>query len=209
MTGTVILDYGVGNLRNVQKAFERVGENAIVTSDPSVVGAARAIVLPGVGAFGDAMTKLKASGLVDSVLKAVRVDAKPILGICLGMQLLARSSEEGGRHEGLGLIAADVRKLDVDAYGLRLPHMGWDGIRIAGRSKLFAGIDEDTDFYFAHSYHVVCDSPGAVAARSRYGFELVVGIEQGNVFGAQFHPEKSQDAGRRMIANFVATARGA
>lgn len=209
MSSVVILDYGVGNLRNVQKAFERVGEGAAISASADDVHRARALVLPGVGAFKDAMAKLRASGLVDAVLNSVRRHHKPILGICLGMQLLTRSSDEDGNHEGLALIAADAKKINAEGRGLRLPHMGWNAISFSKPSRLFEGIAEDTDFYFAHSYQVVCDDLGDVAATCDYGERFTVGIERANVFAAQFHPEKSQDAGRRMIANFLKAARGA
>lgn len=203
MSGVVILDYGVGNLRNVQKIFEKAGEKAVVSADPAAVGVARAVVLPGVGAFKDAIAKLRASGLVEPLLAAARDGGKPVLGICLGMQLLARSSEEDGRHEGLGLIAGDARRLDAERHGLRIPHMGWNGVRVRKPSRLFDGIAEDTDFYFAHSYALHCDDPGDVAATTDYGGEVTVAVEKDNVFAAQFHPEKSQDAGKRMIVNFL------
>lgn len=209
MTRLAIVDYGCGNLRSVQKAFEKAGAATIVSGDPEVLEAAPALVLPGVGAFGDAIGLIRQRGLFDPLRRWALEDGKPLLGICLGMQLLCGSSEEDGSHEGLGLIPDSVvRRLDVDGKRdwagrkLPLPHMGWSSVTPVAGSRLFDGIAAGADFYFVHSYHVVCPAP-SVAATAWYGDDFTCAVQHGRVFGAQFHPEKSQRDGARLIANFV------
>lgn len=204
-----IIDYGVGNLRSVQKIFERIGSAATITGEAEDIHAADALVLPGVGAFRDAMARLSEHGMVQEIKRAVLDDKKPLLGICLGMQLLAQESEEGGAGEGLGLVPASVRKLQVagklNPLGrkLTLPHIGWNEVRPKPESILFRGISEGSDFYFLHSYRLVCDDSGMIAASCEYGETFPCAVERDNIFAAQFHPEKSQKPGQRLIRNFL------
>jgi glutamine amidotransferase len=201
-----IVDYGVGNLRSVQKALERAGATALVSSDPADLDAARGVVLPGVGAFGDGMANLRTRQLVAPLLSQVERD-KALLGICLGMQLLFDESEEMGRHRGLGVLPGRVVRF---AEGdLKVPHVGWNQLRIppgAGHSaagQLLAGIASDAYAYFVHSYYVAAADPADVLATTEYGVEFAAVVGRGHVWGAQFHPEKSQETGLRLLANFV------
>lgn len=214
MTGTVIVDYGVGNLRSVQKAFEMAGATAEISGDGATLTGADAIVLPGVGAFGDAMENLRKRELIEPLRDAALERKVPFLGICLGMQLLFSGSEEGGHQDGLGIIPGKVVRFELSAakdyWGkqLKLPHIGWNNISIDGRSRLLRGVPQDTDFYFVHSYHASETNSGHVAATCRYGEEFVCAIEVENVMATQFHPEKSQGEGQRIVANFVDICRG-
>ena len=199
-----IVDYGMGNLRSVQKALERVGAAATVTDDPAALDAAQGIVLPGVGAFGDAMDNLRARRLVEPLLRQA-ADGKPLLGICLGMQLLFDESEEMGRHRGLGLLPGRVVRF---AEGdLRVPHIGWNRLQVrASHAPLLAGIPDGAYVYFVHSYYVSAEDPADVLATTEYGLEFASVVGRGMVFGVQFHPEKSQDVGLRLLTNFVSHA---
>lgn len=209
MVAVTIIDCGIGNLRSVQKAFEKAGASPIISCRHEDIATARALVLPGVGAFGAAMQRLWELDLVELLRQEVLQSGKPILGICLGMQLLARSSEEGGTHDGLDLIPATVRRMDFTGTRdwakrtLRLPHMGWNAVQPAQGSRLFNGIPAGSDFYFVHGYHVECDEPSMIAATCHYGANFVCGIEHRNIFAVQFHPEKSQKDGARLIGNYV------
>jgi glutamine amidotransferase len=194
-----ILDYGMGNLRSVQKALERVGATAVVTDDPATLDAARGVVLPGVGAFGDAMTHLQARRLIEPVLRQVS-RGKPLLGICLGMQLLFDESEEMGHHQGLGLLPGRVVRFPED--DLKVPHIGWNQLRVAS-CELLAGIADGAYAYFVHSYYVVPAEPADVLATTGYGIKFASVVGRGTVFGAQFHPEKSQEVGLRLLENFA------
>lgn len=194
-----IVDYGVGNLRSVQKALERMGAEAIVSSDPAVLDAAQGVVLPGVGAFGDGMHNLRARGLVAPVLRQVE-QGKPFLGICLGMQLLFEESEEMGHHQGLALLPGRVVRF-VESE-LKVPHIGWNQLWVHG-DGLLEGIADGAYAYFVHSYYPVPEEPGDVLATTEYGVEFASVVARGMVFGAQFHPEKSQDVGLRLLGNFV------
>jgi glutamine amidotransferase len=201
-----IVDYGMGNLRSVQKAMERVGGDARLIRTPGELAAADKIVLPGVAAFGDAMAQLRALGLVEPIIDAVR-HGKPYLGFCLGLQLLFDVSYEDGRCEGLGLLSGKVVRFEFDAstVGRRLsvPHMGWNQVRIDRACPMLEGIDSGTYFYFAHSFHVVPTDGDVVAATTEYGTEFVSAVRKDNIFATQFHPEKSQAAGLRILRNFV------
>ncbi len=197
-----IVDYGVGNLRSVQKALERVGAMAVVTSDPAALDAAQGVVLPGVGAFGDGMDSLRARHLVEPVLRQAR-SGKPLLGICLGMQLLFDESEEMGLHQGLGLLAGRVVRFPEG--DLKVPHIGWNQLRMAGsraEMALLEGIVEGAHAYFVHSYYVAPEEPGDILATTEYGVEFASVVGQGTIYGAQFHPEKSQEVGLRLLENF-------
>ncbi len=196
-----IVDYGVGNLFSLQSSFAAIGAEAQVTSDKAVLAAADRILLPGVGAFGDAAAKLRASGL-DAVVKEQAAGGKPLLGICLGMQLLLEKGFEYGEHEGLGLIGGAVRPIaDEIPRGLKIPHIGWNALRFVGeKHPLFRYLREGDCVYFVHSYHATdCD---AVIATAEYGAPLVAAVAKDNVCGCQFHPEKSGAVGLSILRAF-------
>jgi glutamine amidotransferase len=193
-----VVDYGLGNLASVLKAFRHVGAPAELTGDPAVLRRADALVLPGDAAFGAAIGEIRARGLEGLVLEAAR-EGRWVLGICIGMQLLLEESEEHGRHRGLGLLAGTARRLDT---GLPVPHMGWNRLRWPRPHPLLEGIAQGAHFYFVHSYY--CDAaPQATVATTDYGRDFAAVVARGNVLGVQFHPEKSQGAGLRLIGNFA------
>jgi glutamine amidotransferase len=203
----VILDYGVGNLKSVHKALVRVGAEAAVSSDPASLDAARGVVLPGVGAFGDAMRNLTQRGLVRPLMDQVH-RGKPLLGICLGMQLLFGESEEMGRHQGLGVLPGTV--LRFPDVALTVPHVGWNQLRRASStsaSPILDGIPDGAYAYFVHSYYVVPSEAGDVAATTAYGPDFASVVRRGSIWGAQFHPEKSQEVGLALLENFVRLVR--
>src|SRR3989344_4100522 len=193
----VVIDYGMGNLHSAFKAFEHLGADVLLSGNPADLRAAEKLVLPGVGAFGDGMENLRKFGLVEAMNEAVLAKKKPILGICLGMQLLAKDSEELGMHEGLGFIDAHVRKLEVDGSGLKVPHVGWNNVKITPGAKLFEKVSADPSFYFVHSFAVECNNPADVAATCEYGKGFASALQHENIFATQFHPEKSQKDGLR------------
>jgi glutamine amidotransferase len=203
-----IVDYGMGNLRSVQKALEKLGHTAGVTSDPAVIAAAERVILPGVGAFGAAMEHLNAAPdgrppLVDAVKQAA-ASGKPLLGVCLGMQLLFSESEEMGRHLGLGLAPGDVVKFDFGAdTTLKIPHMGWNTLRFPRKTRLFQGLEDGASVYFVHSYYCRPSDPAITAAVCEHGLPFCAALECGNLFAAQFHPEKSGAAGLKILDNFA------
>ena len=206
-----IVDTGIGNLRSVQKAFERVGYAAIITQVPEQITPAHAVVLPGQGAFRDCMAHLGARDLREPVLEFIR-SGRPYLGICLGLQVLMTESEEFGCHKGLNIIPGRVRRFPAgmtDAQGnpLKVPHMGWNQACSTRRPPIFDGIPERAYFYFAHSYVVEPMSAAVVATTTDYGMPFVSGIWYENIFGVQFHPEKSQGHGLRLLKNFADLAR--
>ncbi len=205
-TKIVIVDYGVGNFRNVQKAFEAIGAAAEISDSVDVVAQAEAVVLPGVGAFGDAMRHLVERGLDQPVLAAARV-GKPLLGICVGLQLLFDESEEMGRHQGLGLLPGQVIRFP-EGTGLPVPHMGWNQIQLQCDHPLLRRISPGDFAYFAHSYYAIPTNPTHIIACTDYGqpFPSIVGHD--NVCAIQFHPEKSQQVGLQILRNFVEFARG-
>jgi len=196
-----IVDYGVGNLFSLKSSFAAIGVDVVVTDDPAVLKAADRIVLPGVGAFEDAANKLRASGLAD-LLKELAANGKPLLGICLGMQMLFEKSYEYGEHEGLGLIPGSVKPIaDVIPADYKIPHIGWNALRFKGESPLFAQIKDGDFVYFVHSYYAAdCDE--SVIATAEYGAELTAAVAYRNVYGCQFHPEKSGDVGLRILRAF-------
>ena len=198
-----IVDYGMGNLHSVKRKLDRIGVHGVLTSDPGDVLAADKLLLPGVGHFGKAMEHLGALGLVEALNEAALVRKTPILGICLGMQLLARHSQEGD-VEGLGWIDADVVRFAVeDTLRFKVPHMGWNSVRVARPSPLLDGVTEKTEFYFVHAYHMVCRDGGDVLCDTDYGYPFTSVVQRENVYGVQFHPEKSHDAGERLLRNFL------
>lgn len=191
-----ILDYGMGNLRSVEKALQSLGAACQVSES---VGAAEKLVIPGVGAFGAAMERLRP--LRDEI-RAFAESGRPLMGICLGQQLLFDSSEEHGRHEGLGLIPGDVRYL-ASGTGLKVPHMGWSPIAVRQPLGLMAAVENGEQVYFVHSLHTVCEDPADVAASANYGVPIAAAVQRRNVWGTQFHPEKSGDVGLRILRSFV------
>ncbi len=201
-----VVDYGMGNLRSVAKALARVGQAPQVTRDPETIRRADGIVLPGVGAFGACMTNLERFGLAP-VLRDVIADGKPFLGICLGMQVLFEESEEFGPVRGLGVLPGRVVRFDGPAVdGLRVPHMGWNALTRRAAPPHLEGVADDAYVYFVHSYYVVPDDPTLVATATPYGVEFASSVTRANIFGCQWHPEKSQAVGLRVLANFAALA---
>jgi imidazole glycerol-phosphate synthase subunit HisH len=198
-----IIDYGMGNLRSVAKAFQRLGNPAVITADPKTVLGADKLVLPGVGHFKQGMQNITGSKMQDALQKKVMEDKCPILGICLGMQLFSKYSAEG-HVPGLGWIEAETLYFRefVDAK-IKVPHMGWNTISISKESKLMKGIPENAAFYFVHSYFFKCNQPSDILARTEYGITFTSAVEKENIFAVQFHPEKSHDAGLQLLSNFL------
>lgn len=200
-----VIEFGMGNIGSIVNMLYRIGVDAEIARDPATVRQADRLILPGVGAFDHGMTRLEASGLLPAVNEAVFTHRKPVLGICLGMQLMTRRSDEGQRP-GLGWVAADTRRFDpvrTIQCGLKVPHMGWNVIRPAPGSRLFAGWEGEARFYFVHSFHAVCDRPGLVSATARHGYDITAAFEQDHLFGVQFHPEKSHRFGMRLLERFA------
>ena len=197
-----IVDYGMGNLRSVSKAFEAVGHRALVTRDPIAIKNASHLVLPGVGAFGDCMANLERFNLIEPIRSTIQA-GKPFLGICLGLQLLFTESEEFGVHKGMNLICGKVRKFVLDPE-LKVPHMGWNQVQLQRSCPLFAEIPNGSDWYFVHSYFVEPADPGVVATTTTYGVSFVSTVWKENIVACQFHPEKSQSVGLRLLKNFGA-----
>ena len=200
-----IVDYGAGNLRSVELALARLGVHTRVTADPDMLALADGLILPGVGAFSDAMAALGRSGTIPAVLEAVGA-GRPLLGICLGMQLLLDGSEEGPGVPGLGLIPGEVRRLP--GCGLKIPHLGWNSLTPAKPSPLFKGLPEEPYVYFVHSYACKAADPADVLAVTDYGVPFHAAVQRGRILGFQFHPEKSGDVGQKLLANFVEMVRG-
>ncbi len=205
MRPLAIVDYGMGNLRSVQKAFERLGHAAEVTPDPERIAAAPGVVLPGVGAFGACMQNLTARGLVEPVRYAIR-SGRPFLGICLGMQLLFEESEEFGPVAGLGIFPGRIVRFVPDAER-KIPHMGWNTLRVVRRVPALAGIEDGAYAYFVHSYYPMPADPALVATTTPYGPEFASSVARDNVFACQFHPEKSQQVGLRLLDDWARGAR--
>jgi glutamine amidotransferase len=201
MRGIAIVDYGMANLRSVQKAFERVGASAQITSDPSVVAAAEKLVLPGVGAFRDAIARLRESRLAEPIVEHIRQD-RPFLGICLGMQLLFTRSMEDGVHEGLDVFPGEVVRFD-NVPGLKVPHMGWNQLRFREECPLFRGLPKDAAVYFVHSYYPKPVDVNLTSATADYPTPFTAAVWRERVFATQFHPEKSQEVGLTMLKNFA------
>ena len=196
-----IIDYEMGNLRSVQKGFERVGCYATITSDPAVLADAQKIVLPGVGAFRDAIAALRERKLIEPIREAVAA-GKPFLGICLGLQLLFDKSYEDGEYEGLGIVPGEVVRFRVPSE-YKVPHMGWNQLEFRKRPPIFAGVAEGAHFYFVHSYYVVPRDESVIATETDYAGPFCSGIWRDRLFAVQFHPEKSQAAGLLLLKNFA------
>ena len=194
-----IVDYGMGNLRSVQKAFEHIGAKAAIVHRPEEIDQADRVVLPGVGAFGDAMDNLKAAGLIDPIVKAI-AEGRPFLGICLGLQLMFAESEEMGQHRGLDILPGKVRRFP---NGQRVPQIGWNEVRIQRETALLDGVPDGSYFYFVHSFFVASDRADDVIGTTEYGIDYASIAGCDRAFGVQFHPEKSQDAGLKILKNFA------
>jgi imidazole glycerol-phosphate synthase subunit HisH len=196
-----IIDYGMGNLRSVQKAFERAGHQATITNDAAILASAQKLVLPGVGAFRDAIAALRERQLVEPIRAAVN-SGKPFLGICLGLQLLFDRSFEDGQYEGLGIVPGDVVRFEVPAE-FKVPHMGWNQLHFRRRPPIFAGVAEGSHFYFVHSYYVVPRDEAIIATTTDYPSPFCSSIWRDNLYATQFHPEKSQADGLQVLKNFA------
>jgi glutamine amidotransferase len=200
---TVVIDYGMGNLGSITKALAFVGGEVLLSDKPEDLRRAARIVLPGVGAFGDGMKNLHARGFVPALEEEVQKNKKPFLGVCLGMQLLAKRSDEFGEHTGLGFLDAEVQKMSVPPP-LKIPHVGWNTVVWLGEHPLLAGVPKQSDFYFVHSYHMVPKDAAASIGTTDYGGSVVAAIAWDNMFATQFHPEKSQKDGLKLLENFLA-----
>ena len=197
-----IIDYDAGNLKSVEKALIHIGEDCIVTREPEKILKADKVILPGVGAFGDAMNNLKRFGLVDVIKETVSRE-KPFLGICLGLQLMFASSEESPGVEGLNILPGKILRIPAKD-GLKIPHIGWNSLEINPDSRLLRGIPQNSYVYFVHSYYLKADREEDVAASTEYGTHIHAAVERGNVFATQFHPEKSSGIGLAILKNFAA-----
>lgn len=196
-----IIDYDAGNLRSVEKALLALGETPVVTRDADTILAADKVILPGVGAFGDAMGRLTQYGLVE-VIRRVADRGTPFLGICLGLQLMFESSEESEGVKGLSLLPGKILRIP-DGEGMKIPHMGWNSLKIRPESRLFRNIPDGAYVYFVHSYYLKADCPEQVAASAEYVTHIHAAVESGNLFACQFHPEKSSDVGLQILKNFI------
>ena len=199
---TVIVDYGAGNIRSVVRAFERLGETATVSSDPDTIEKAERLILPGVGSFDAAMTGMQRSQLLPVLEQRVRKDGVPILGICLGLQIFTRGSEEG-TLPGLGWIAGETRKFPTTEKTRKVPHIGWNNVALQRSTYLFDNLPVNPSLYFVHSYYVSCDRKEDILATSDYGHSFVSVAQVDNIVGVQFHPEKSAHLGLQVLANFL------
>lgn len=201
-----IIDYGMGNLRSVQKGFERIGAEAVITADPRVVLEADKVVLPGVGAFRDCMRNLEQAAFVEPIMQVI-AQGRPFLGICVGMQLLFTDSVEFGLYNGLNIIPGHVLRfpegMQEGSEYLKVPHMGWNQLSFKQRPTCFEGIQDETNVYFVHSYYVKPDEDSVIATTTGYGIEFCSSICRDNIVATQFHPEKSQDVGLRILKNFA------
>lgn len=200
-----IIDYDAGNMKSVEKAFQFLGEEVVLTRNKDEILGADAVVLPGVGAFGDAMEKLHRYGLVE-VLKEVSKKQIPFLGICLGLQLLFEKSDESPGVEGLGILKGKILHIPADA-GVKIPHIGWNSLTFPTKGRLFQNILEQSYVYFVHSYYLKAEDEGIVTAVTEYGTTIHASVEQGNVFACQFHPEKSSETGLQILRNFISVAK--
>jgi len=200
----VIVDYKICNVRSVAKAFEHLGYDVVVSSKKEDIVASERIVLPGVGAYQTGMENLNKLGLVDVLCNEVVIKKKPFLGICLGMQLIVKMGYEGGAYKGLGWINGECVRLNTDKYNIRIPHMGWNDVKVHNNNSILTGIEEIPCYYFCHSYHVVCKEDVQVLATCEYGERFSCAISYDNIYAVQFHPEKSFDNGFKILQNFIA-----
>lgn len=196
-----IIDYDAGNIKSVEKAMQFLGQEVKITERPDEILAAEKVILPGVGAFGDAMRNLKERGL-DTVIYQVVEKRTPFLGICLGLQLLFERSEESPGIDGLGILLGEILRIPA-AEGLKIPHIGWNSLHLENEGRLFAGIEEQAYVYFVHSYYLKAKEESCVKASAEYGTHIHASVEKGNVFACQFHPEKSGEVGLKILKNFV------
>ena len=196
-----IIDYDAGNIKSVEKALQKLGADVVITKDAETILNAEKVILPGVGAFGDAMANLNKYNLV-TVIKQVVEKGIPFLGICLGLQLLFDRSDETSGVEGLGILKGEVLRIP-DHEELKIPHMGWNSLHLQNDGRLFEGLSEDSYVYFVHSYYLKAEEPEIVKATAEYGVTIHASVEKGNVFACQFHPEKSSDVGLQILKNFV------
>lgn len=196
-----IIDYDAGNIKSVEKALQKLGQEVIITRDAEEILSADKVILPGVGAFGDAMNNLRKYGL-DQVIYQVVENETPFLGICLGLQLLFEKSDESVGAKGLGILQGEICRIP-DKEGLKIPHMGWNSLHLQNDGRLFAGLPEDSYVYFVHSYYLKAKDESIVKATTEYSTHIHASVEQGNVFACQFHPEKSSDVGLQILRNFV------
>lgn len=196
-----IIDYDAGNMKNVEKAIRKLGYDVVLTRNENELFHAEKVILPGVGAFGDAMKNLRQYGM-DEVIRSITEKGIPFLGICLGMQLLFEKSEEAQGVRGLGLLKGEIRKIP-NQEGIKVPHMGWNSLHLQNGGRLFKGMENDPYVYFVHSYYLKAEEEQIVKATTRYGVEIHASVEKENLFGCQFHPEKSSDTGMRILKNFV------
>lgn len=200
-----IIDYDAGNIKSVEKAMLSLGEKAVITRDREEILSADKVILPGVGAFGDAMRKIRSYGL-EEVIREVVAKGTPFLGICLGLQLLFESSEESAGVEGLGILKGKIVRIP-DARGLKVPHIGWNSLKFPNKGRLYDGIAEEAYVYFVHSYYLQAEEADIVTATTEYGTLIHASVEKNNVFACQFHPEKSSDVGIHILKNFVQLGR--
>lgn len=203
MQKIIIVDYGMGNIQSLVRKFQLLKNPATVSSDPGVISHGDKIILPGVGHFGKAMAQIRAGGLEEILRSKVEKEKTPLLGICLGMQLLGRRSEEGN-EEGFGWINGSVGRFNfADRKTFKVPHIGWNTVEVKKDSRLFSGISSGDEFYFVHSYHYQSTESGHIGSTTAYGYEFVSAVENENVFGVQFHPEKSHKSGLKLLQNFL------
>lgn len=203
---TAIIDYDAGNIKSVEKALLKLGEEAIITRDRETILHADRVILPGVGAFGDAMNKLRSYGL-EEVIQEVVHKGIPFLGICLGLQLMFERSDESDGVKGLGLLPGEVLRIP-DAEGIKVPHIGWNSLKFPNKGRLFQGIQEGAYVYFVHSYYLKAKEEDIVTASAEYGTLIHASVEKDNIFACQFHPEKSSEVGLSILKNFIGIERG-
>lgn len=202
---TAIIDYDAGNIKSVEKALQALGEDAIITREREKILNADRVILPGVGAFGDAMDKLRAYGL-EEIIHQVVDKGIPFLGICLGLQLLFEKSEESEGVRGLGLLKGEILRIP-EREGLKIPHIGWNSLKFPNKGRLFEGIPEESYVYFVHSYYLKAEDESIVKASTQYGTLIHASVEKDNIFACQFHPEKSSEVGLKILKNFISIGR--
>ena len=201
-----IIDYDAGNIKSVEKACQFLGEEVIVTRDRETIMAADGVILPGVGAFGDAMEKIHSYKLTDTI-KEVAKSGKPFLGICLGLQLMFENSDEAPGVEGLGILPGKIVRIP-DGEDIKVPHIGWNSLSFPNKGRLYKGLEENCFVYFVHSYYLQAGEPEMVVASTEYGVDIHASVEKGNVFACQFHPEKSSTVGLKILENFISVVKG-